>query len=362
MVVIGLLTLSSASVVLSYENFGTRLYYFGHQLVYGGVFGMIALAVTSRIEYRTWKKYAIWALIATLALLVAVFIPGLAFEYGGARRWISVGGLTLQPTEVVKLTFLLYLATWLEKREKGIHDVQAGFLPFLAIIGVIAFLIMLQPDLGTMLVIISTAILVYFVAGAPWKHLLWLAGAGVIMVILLIQIAPYRLNRLDVFLNPEKDPQGIGYQVDQARLAIGSGGLTGRGIGQSIQKHNYLPEPIGDSVFAIMAEELGFVRITVIVLMYAIIAWRGFLIARHAPDLYGRLVASGITGWIVFQAFMNMGAISGLIPLTGIPLPFISYGGSALLFTLAGVGVLLNISRYADLPSTRASLRHGEHS
>ncbi len=356
LVAIGLAALSSASTVLSFQNFGTKLYYFGHQLVYGAVFGFIALAFTSRIEYRTWKRYAALAMIFTLLLLVAVFIPGLSFEHGGARRWISLGNLTLQPTEAVKLTFLLYLATWLERREKGIHDFQSGFLPFVAIICIISLLVILQPDMGTMLVILAVAITTYFVAGAPWKHLLLLAGSGLLAIVILIQIAPYRLSRLTVFLNPERDPQGIGYQINQALLAIGSGGLTGRGIGKSIQKYNYLPEPIGDSMFAVIAEELGFLRVLPILLLYVIIGWRGFLIARHAPDLFGRLVAAGVTSWIVFQAFMNIAAISGLVPLTGIPLPFISYGGSALLFTLAAVGILLNISRYADLPSAREAV------
>lgn len=356
LVLIGLATLSSAGTVLSFENFGNRLYYFGHQLLYGAVAGCMALAVLSRINYRTWKKYALVAMAVTLGLLIAVFIPGISFEYGGARRWIVLFGFSLQPTEVVKLTFLLYLATWLEKRQKGIHDTQSAFWPFVTIIGVIALLVMLQPDLGTLIVILATAIATYFVAGAPWKHLAWLATGGILMVALLIQIAPYRLNRLAVFLHPEKDPQGIGYQVNQGLLAIGSGEWFGRGIGKSIQKYNYLPEPIGDSVFAVMAEELGFVRILFVVFLYLIVAWRGFLIARHATDLYGRLVATGISTWISFQAFVNMGAISGLLPLTGIPLPFISYGGSALMFTLAATGILLNISRYAHVPSVRKTL------
>lgn len=346
LVVVGLVVLSSASAVLSYDRFGSNYYFFTHQLVYGALFGMIAFFVTSQINYHYWKKLAAFMLIATIFLLIVVFIPGLGLEHGGARRWINIGSFTFQPTELAKLTFLLYLSTWLDKRQKGIKDWKYGFVPFVTILGVISFLIILQPDVGTMSVIIVTAISIYFVAGAKFSHLALLGASGVAMFIMLIKIAPYRMARLTVFLNPEIDPQGIGYQINQALLAIGSGGLFGRGLGKSIQKYNYLPEASGDSIFAIIAEELGFVRILLLIGLFMVLTIRGFNVAKKSPDFYGKLIATGITSWICFQAFLNMAAISGLMPLTGIPLPFISYGGSALLISLASMGILVNISKH----------------
>lgn len=345
LVVLGLILLSSASVVLSYEKFGNNYYYFVHQLIYGVLFGFFAFIITSKIDYHYWKKFAVFLLILTLILLIMVFIPGFGFKYGGAQRWIRIGTWTFQPTELAKLTFLLYLATWFDKRKKGIKDWNSSFLPFVTILVIIGLLIALQPDIGTMSIIMLSAIIVYYVAGANISHLLLLGSAGIGLFLLLIKIAPYRMARLTVFLNPEIDPQGIGYQINQALLAIGSGGLFGRGLGKSIQKYNYLPEASGDSIFAIIAEELGFIRVLILITLFLILAIKGFIIAKRAPDFFGKLLATGITSWLSFQAFINIAAMINLIPLTGIPLPFISYGGSALLFSLAAVGILVNISK-----------------
>lgn len=345
LVVFGLIMMSSASAVKSFENTGSNYYFFFHQLFAGVIPGIIALIAASFIDYRNWKKFAPIFLLATLALLLAVFIPGISYEFGGARRWIGVGPFSLQPTEIVKLSFLIYLAAWIEKREKGLEDFQAGFLPFVTIIGVIGFLIMLQPDLGTMSVIIFSAIVVYYVAGAKLSHLGILAGSGGALIFALIKAAPYRLARFTVFLNPELDPSGIGYQVNQALLAIGSGGLFGKGLTRSAQKYNYLPEVTGDSIFAVMSEELGFLRIVLFIAVFATFALVGFSISKNANDMFGKILAAGITAWISFQAFINIAAMLSIMPLTGIPLPFISYGGTALLVSLAAVGILINISR-----------------
>ncbi len=346
LVIIGLVVMSSASAVQSYDRFGSNYYFFTHQLINGALFGMIAFFITSQINYHYWKKLAAVMLVLTIVLLVVVFIPGLGLEHGGARRWINIGSFTFQPTELAKLTFLLYLATWLDKKQKGIKDWKFGFIPFVSILGVISLLIILQPDIGTMSVIIVTAISIYFVAGAKFSHLALLGAGGVASFLMLIKLAPYRMARLTVFLNPEIDPQGIGYQINQALLAIGSGGLFGRGLGKSIQKYNYLPEASGDSIFAVIAEELGFIRILLLIALFMILTIKGYNVAKKAPDFYGKLIATGITSWICFQAFLNMAAISGIMPLTGIPLPFISYGGSALLFSLASMGILVNISKH----------------
>lgn len=346
LVVFGLIMMASASSVISYEKFGENYYYFRHQLLFGVLFGFIAFIFTSRINYHVWQKFAGVALLVTLTLLILVFIPGLGLKAGGASRWLHLGSFTIQPTEIVKLTFLLYLATWLEKRGKGVKDWKYGFLPFIFILGVIGFLTMLQPDLGTFSIIIITAIIVYFVAGAGWPQLAAIGIGGVTLFLLLIKIAPYRMARFTVFLNPGLDPQGIGYHINQALLAIGSGGLFGRGLGKSIQKFQYLPEASGDSIFAVIAEELGFLRILLLIGLFALFAYLGFKIAKAVPDNFGKLVATGIVGWLGFQAFINIAAMANLIPLTGIPLPFISYGGTALMVSLAAVGILVNISKY----------------
>lgn len=357
LVVMGLIMLSSASAVVSYENFANNYYYLKHQLIYGALIGLALMIIISKINYRIWKKFAALMLFITILLLLAVFIPGIGFEYGGARRWINLPGFsTIQPTEIVKLTFILYLATWLEKRQKGISDWKFGFLPFVTVIGLIGLLIMMQPDLGTMSVIIFSAIVVYYIAGASYKHLLVLGTSGMAIFFILIKIAPYRMARFTVFLNPSLDPQGIGYQINQALLAIGSGGLFGRGLGKSIQKYNYLPEATGDSIFAIISEELGFIRVLIIIALYAYIGYRGFQISKKSPDVFGKLVATGITTWFVYQAFVNIAAMVALVPLTGIPLPFISYGGTALLCALVGVGILINISKYTVEPPTKRAV------
>lgn len=354
LVVFGLVMLSSASSVLSYEQFGHNYYYLKHQLFYGVASGLVLLIVFSKIDYHKLRKFASFLLLATLVLLVLVFIPGLGFEYGGATRWISLGPITMQPTEIAKLTFLIYLATWLEKRERGVKDFSVGLLPFMTILGIISLLTILQPDIGTLTIIVLSAICVYFVAGAPLRHLAFLGAVSLGLFWLLVKIAPYRMARLTVFLNPEIDPQGIGYQINQALLAIGSGGLFGLGLGHSIQKHNYLPEVTGDSIFAVIAEELGFIRVLILVSLFLIFALRGFSIAKKAPDLYGRLLACGITSWIAFQAFINIAAMVAILPLTGIPLPFVSYGGTALISALAGVGILINISKQIKPAKTAA--------
>lgn len=345
LVVLGLVMLSSASAVMSYQQYGHNYYYFLRQLLLGGILGFFGFVAASRIDYHRWKKYAPLFLVITLVLLFLVFIPQFNLEYGGAKRWVHIGSFTMQPTEMAKLTFLLYLSSWLEKRRKGVKDFQSSFLPFLAILGIIGLLIILQPDIGTLSIIILSAIAVYFIAGAHIPHLTLLGISGIILFLMLVKIAPYRMARFTVFLNPEIDPQGIGYQINQALLAIGSGGLFGQGLGKSIQKYNYLPEASGDSVFAIISEEMGFIRVLILIVLFAILAYRGFTIAKRAPDLFGKLIATGIISWITFQAIINIAAIIGLIPLTGVPLPFVSYGGTALLFALIGMGIVVNVSR-----------------
>jgi len=345
LVIFGLVMLASASWVLGFEKFNDSNYYVKHQLLYGVLIGGLALLVTLKIDYHRWKKLAFAFMSITIILLLAVLIPGLGFGYGGANRWVSLGPLVLQPTELLKLVFILYLATLFSKNIEGIKETAYGLMPFLIILGSLVFLIMLQPDMGTMITIAITALVIFFVAGAPLKHLAWIVLGASGLMLALIKIAPYRAARLTVFLNPALDPQGIGYHINQALMAIGSGGIFGLGFNHSRQKYLYLPEVTGDSIFAVITEELGLIFSLLLIVLFLIILYRGIKIAKNAPDIYGRLIATGITAWIVIQAFINIGAMVTLLPLTGIPLPFVSYGSSALVTTLAGIGVLLNISK-----------------
>lgn len=344
-IVFGLIILTSASSPEGYEKFNDPYYYLKHQLIYGVLIGAVVFFIMSKIDYHYWRKWAFPLVLVSIILLLLVLVPGIGYKFLGARRWINLGGVFFQPSELVKLTFLIYLSTWLEKREK-ISDVAYGLTPFLTMLGFLILVIAgVQKDLGTMIIIGLIALSVYFVAGAPRKHLIWIGLAGVAGFFLLVKVFPHRVNRLMVFLNPELDPQGIGYHINQALLAIGSGGFFGLGLGHSRQKFQYLPEASGDSIFAIIAEELGFVFTLGLILLFLFLVREGFKIARRASDDFGKFLAVGITTWIAFQAFINIASMLGLVPLTGIPLPFISYGGTSLVTLLAASGILVNISK-----------------
>lgn len=345
LVLFGLVMLSSAGAVLGFQRFHDSNYFLKKQAL-SVLIGAIAFAVTYRFDYHRLRRWAFPLVLGTLILLVLVFLPGIGSYYLGARRWIHLGPLPFQPSELAKLTFILYLATWFERRMHKVKDLQEGFIPFLSSMGLLALLIMAEPDLGTTIIILLISLVVFFLAGASWKHLLGLIAVGALGIVMLIAVAPYRAQRFTVFLNPALDPQGIGYHINQALLGIGSGGWFGLGLGHSQQKFNYLPEPAGDSIFAVTAEELGFVFMALFIIGWLVFIIRGFRIARDAPDDFSRLVAAGITAWLGFQAFLNIGALSGLLPLTGIPLPFMSNGGSAMIINLTAVGILLNISRH----------------
>ncbi len=351
-VIFGLIMLSSASSVVSFQKYGDPNYYLKHQFLVGVLVGAVGFLIVSKIDYRLWRKLSLMLLVFTIILLVFVFIPGVGFGYGGANRWIGIFGYTFQPSELAKLTFILYLAALLEKKGEGVKDFKHGLLTFVFLLGIVAGLILLQPDMGTMLSLVVSSIAVFFVAGAAWSHLALIGLGGTGLIFLLIKMAPYRAARLTIFLNPEIDPQGIGYHINQALLAIGSGGIFGLGLGYSRQKFNYLPEVAGDSIFAVIAEELGLIFSILLIGLFIMLMLRGYKIARSAPDTFSKLVATGITSWFVFQAFVNIGTMLSILPLTGIPLPFISYGSSALTISLIAFGVLINISRYTKQKSS----------
>lgn len=343
---LGILMLSSASSAVAFQKFGDTYYYVKHQLLVGLLPGLLFFWFLYTKPYVFWQKKAFAFLVASIALLVLVFIPGLGSTYGTAKSWINIFGFSIQPSEIVKLTFLMYLATWLSKRADKLHDDRYGFRPFSIIIGIIIVLMILQPDIGTMMVIVSMSLAVYFVAGAKWSQILTYFAIGATGLWFLIKTSPYRAARLTTFLHPELDPLGIGYHINQAFLAIGSGGILGRGFGLSRQKFQYLPEVAGDSIFAVIGEEMGFIATTLIVIGLIFFFYRGFKVAKDAPDLFSRLIVTGVMSWFAFQTVFNICAMVGLMPLTGVPLPFISYGGTSLMIGMGAMGLVLNISKF----------------
>lgn len=348
--VVGLIMLSSASTAVAFQKFRDNFYYLKHQILFGFLPGIVLFWVASRIDYQKYKKFAFPAFLMSLLLLIAVFVPGVGFAYGGAKRWIHLGSQIFQPAEIVKLGFMIYLSSWLAKKaqKNEVNSFYHGFLPFLVVLGLILSLILKQPDVGTMSIVALISITIYWVAGGAFRHIVAFGLIGVLAFFVLIKVAPYRAARLTVFMNPQVDPQGIGYHINQALVAVGSGGFWGRGFGLSRQKHLYLPEVIGDSIFAIIAEEMGFVFCVALILLFLFLVYRGLRIARNAPDDFARLLAVGISAWIGFQVIINIGAMTGLLPLTGLPLPFISYGSSSLIALLFASGILANISRYSQ--------------
>ncbi|MBI4132598.1 MAG: putative lipid II flippase FtsW [Candidatus Sungbacteria bacterium] len=347
LVVAGLLVISSVSVVISQKNFGTPYYYLWQQGI-SALVGLTAFGFTLVVPYRTWRKWSLPILAVSLILLAAVFLPEFGFKSGGAQRWLAVGPINFQPSELVKFSLILYLASWLDKKKGHAKGFTSAFVPFLLLVGLVGALLVRQPDIGTLLVILGGSTILYFLGGGRIMQIAALVILAAVGLFAIVQVSPYRMDRFLVFLNPNFDPAGIGYHLNQALIAIGSGGFWGRGYGQSIQKYNYLPEPIGDSVFAVVVEEFGFLGGLILVALFFALFLRGMLIARRAPDFFGKLVAAGFTALITLQAFVNMAAISGFLPLTGIPLPFISYGGTSLVVTLAMIGIILNVSKHTS--------------
>ena len=355
LIVLGILILASVSASLSQERFGTTYYFLNHQLLFGLIPGVFLAFLAFRINLAFLKKWAPLLLLINIVFLAIVFLPKVGAGAGGAARWLNLGPISFQPSEFLKLTFILYLAAWLTSRTPqkltGAGQAKKTFsqtlLAFLIVIGLISLLLVFQPDISTLGIIGLVAALIYFLAGTPLWHsiLIFLVGAGGLFS--LIKLAPYRAARLLVFLKPEIDPMGISYQIKQALIAVGSGGIFGLGLGLGMfrQKLWLLPQSMSDSIFAIFAEEGGFIGSSILIFLFLIFLWRGFKIAKLRGDKFSQLAALGITSWIVIQGFTNIGSMTGILPLTGIPLPFISYGGSALISELIGVGILLNISR-----------------
>lgn len=315
------------------------------QLVYALIGGSLALYFGMIIPYLWYKKYAYLFFGIALFVTVLVFVPGLSRYHGGAHRWIDIGSFSLQPSEMLKFTFVLVVAAWCAKYRNQFKNWKYGLLPYMLALGIVSALLLAQPDFGTYLIILIASFVTYFVGGARKRHIQALLIGGVIGVVFLIIMRPYMLERVKTFFNSTHDPRGSSWQLNQSLIALGGGGLTGRGLGQSVQKFNYLPEPIGDSIFAVLGEEVGFIGALYIIILYGIVGARGYRIFKETPDQFGRLLALGIVSIILAQATLNIGSMLGLLPLTGVPLPLISHGGTALMVSLFELGVLLNISK-----------------
>lgn len=344
----GLVMIASASAVIAYEKFkGANDYYYVYHQAISLLIGLVFMSFFSNFNYLKLKKISLILVVVNIVLLVLVFIPGLGVAAKGAHRWINLGFTTFQPSELLKITFIIYLSAWLESRSSSLDNIKVALIPFALMLAAIAFFIIKQPDLGTLTIIVSTSMVLFYVAGAPRWQLGSLAILVVTVFLIFVRSAQYRWERLMTFLNPSSQTLDQGYHVNQVFIAVGQGGFWGKGFGQSLQKMRYLPETHTDSIFAIIAEELGFLRSSLVIVAFIYFFILGFDISKKAPDLFGRLLALGLTVSIIIQAFVNIAAMLGVVPLTGVTLPFISFGGTSLVITFIQVGILLNISKNA---------------
>ncbi len=345
LVVAGFFIFSSASLGLLARN-GVAYSSVAFSQTFLGLFmGSLVMILVSRQDYKLWRKYAFYFFIATIILNILVLIPGVGFEHGGARRWFVLGGVSFQPAELLKLAFIVYFSAWATSMKDKMKSFKQGFIPMLVLFAVCGGLLLLQPDTDNFLMIVVAGIAIYLISGGKWRYVFLLGAVGIVALAGLAFTRPYIMQRITTFVHPENNSQGAGYQIQQSLIAIGSGGLIGRGFGQSVQKFNFLPEPIGDSIFAVAAEEFGFVGTVVLIFLYVVFAIRGLKIASRINDTFGRLVIVGIVIMITAQAFVNIGAMLGVLPLSGITLPFVSHGGTSLFITLMEIGIILSISK-----------------
>ncbi len=342
----GLAIFSSATLGLLARETSSVSHDILFQTGFGFGLGFAAFFVVRRASIASLKRFAPYVYIATILLTLLVFVPGIGFHAGGATRWINLHFTTLQPAEFLKIGFVLALAAWLAPRARTLKDARKGLLPFIAFCAVPSTILLAQPNTSTTLLLLATGGIMYFSAGAPWRDFFILIVGAMIALGMVVIARPYVLERVKTFINPSANSLGSGYQIQQALIAVGSGSLSGRGFGQSVEKFNYLPEPDGDSVFAVFAEETGFIGSLILILFFVALAARGIVIAGHSPDLFGGLVAVGFSSLIIIQAFINVGAMLGIIPLTGLPLPFISHGGTALIATLIMCGLILAVATH----------------
>lgn len=349
LVVFGLACLMSASGPLGIAKFNDGFFFIKRQVIYGLIPGLILFVALAKIDYHRWQTYS-WVLyVGSLALLALIFVPSLGEVINHSRSWLRVGMFSFQPAEVAKLALIIILAHVLTSRQYDWESWQVSLLPVLSTAAPALFLVLAQPDVGTLSIMAMIVLAMLYVGHVPFKYLSVLMLIGVLGLVGLVFAAPYRAERLTTFLHPELDPQGVGYQINQGFLAVGSGGFWGLGFGHSRQKFQYLPEVNADSIFAVIAEEMGFVWSAGLILLILLLTWRGFKIAAAAPEAFGGLLVSGIMVWFAWQSFLNIGAMVGALPLTGVPLPFVSHGGTAFMMSLAAAGLVTNVSKFSKL-------------
>ncbi len=345
----GLLILASASLVQSQKDAGENYYYLKHQFIFGTLIGLGFFLLAFKIKYNIWEKISFPVFILSLLILILLFLPHYGTELKGSTRWLGFGNLSFQPSEFVKLGIIIYLSTWLSKRKKQINSFSKTIFPFLIINTFLAILFLLQPDMGSLLIVLGCNFLLLFLTGVKIKYFVIMVTLGAVILLSFVFSSSYRLSRFKSFLYPDNDSLASGYQIHQALIGIGSGGILGKGYGQSFQKTGYLPEVIGDSIFVVLIEEMGFIAGLILIFTYLVLFFRGMRIAKKAPDNFSFLLSIGISSLIIYQAFINIAAISGLLPLTGMTLPLISYGGSSYIVTFLSLGILLNISCYTKV-------------
>ena len=352
------LFLACLSAPASLQRFGNTNYYLLHQLFFGFIPAIIAGLVAYKISLRWLKKWSPLIVLINIAVLFLVFLPKIGFGAGGATRWINLGIGSFQPSEFLKISAILYLSAWIASKlsednvsdwksitKKGYHNVIYIFVPFVIFLGLIAIALYLQRDASTLGIISITLLALYFSARTPLWHTILVLASGASILLFLVKFEPYRLDRWLIFLHPDTDPLGKGFQLRQSLISLGSGGVFGNGLGMSTQKFGFLPQAMTDSIFAIIGEEIGAIGCIALIAIFILFFWLGIKIAKNSTDKFSRMVAVGIVFWITFQAFINMASVAGIFPLAGIPLPFFSYGGSHLMVELIGIGLLLNISK-----------------
>lgn len=347
LIFVGIAVFISASLGILARNEKTFYSVLFSQLVLGLGLGFIGMYFSFKINYKFWRKYSLYILIATILLTLAVFVPGLGSNRGtGATRWISLHFFSFQPVEFLKFGFIIYFAAWLSWAKTRVQNFKFSMLPLGILLAIIAIILLKQPDTKSFILIVITGISMLFISGVPIKYILGVGLGAVVVLSILVYSTPYLQARVKTFIDPSTDPRGSSYQIQQSLITLGGGGIFGRGFGQSIQKFNYLPEPQGDSIFAVVGEELGFVGAVSVLFLYILFAFRGLRIANRSPDLFSRLLVSGIVILIMMQSFMHIASVTGVFPLTGVPLPFMSHGGTSLMIYLVAIGAVLQISRF----------------
>lgn len=352
------LFLACLSASASWQRFGNTNYYLFHQLLFGLLPAIILGFVAYKIPLRFLKKWAFLLVLLNIAALFLVFLPKIGIKVGGASRWLNMGSFSFQPSEFLKITAILYLSAWIASKlseanvsdwksiaKKGYHNVIYILVPFIIFLGLISVALYFQRDASTLGIIAITLLVMYFSAKTPLWHTLLIVVAGAGSLLFMVKFEPYRLQRWLIFLHPNTDPLGMGFQLRQSLISLGSGGVFGKGLGMSVQKFGFLPQAMSDSIFAIIGEEMGAVGCIALIALFILFFWLGIKIAKNSNDRFSKMTAIGIVFWITFQAFINISSVAGIFPLAGIPLPFFSYGGSHLAVELIGVGLLLNISK-----------------